>query len=148
MAQELDHQHLGEAVHHRAVSTTAGLCLAEQQLLGEIEAGQLGQRHAQHGRQPAQQRVLVTDSEIDRRTHDISPLALAAVEPVRTGTREKQHAGLADDAVSPQGVGHAQRPAPHQVQMADAGVAVEVGNAAQRAAVEHARVQFKALEQG
>ena len=72
----------------------------------------------------------------------------STVEPVRTGPREEQHAGFADDAVPPQRVGHAQRPAPHQVQMADAAAAIEVGNAAQRTAVEHARMQFEALEQG
>jgi hypothetical protein len=32
--------------------------------------------------------------------------------------------------------------------MADVGAAVQVGNAAQRAAVEDARMQFEALEQG
>ena len=148
VAKQLDHQHLGQAVHHRPVSAAAGMGLAEQKLLGEIEAGQLGQRHAQQCRQPAQQRVLVTDSEIDRRAHDIGTLALATVESVRTGPREEQHAGLADDAVPPQRVRYAQRPAPHQVQMADAGSAVEVGNAAQRPAVEHACVQLEALEQG
>jgi len=145
--QELDHQDLGQPVHHGAVPAAAGLCFAEQQLLREIEAGQLRQRHAQQGRQSSHQRVLVPGAEVDRGADDIGAWAFTAVKPVGTRARDEQHAGFVDDAAPPQRVGHAQRPTSHQVQVTHPDAAVEVGQAADRATVKDPGTQLEALKQ-
>jgi len=57
------------------------LCFADQQLPREIEARQLRQRHAQQGRQSAQQRLVVTGAKVDRCADDIGAWIVTAVKP-------------------------------------------------------------------
>ncbi len=125
VAQQLDQQHLDEAVHHRGMAAAGGQYLGKQQLLGGLQARQLRHRHPQQRGQAAQQRVLVTGAEVNLGADQLGALGRRGRHPVRHRPRQEEQAGLDQQTVLALRPGQPQRPAPQQVQMADAGLGLE-----------------------
>jgi hypothetical protein len=145
VAQQLDHHHLGQAIHHGVVAATRVEGLAEQQLLREVQPGQASERHQQPGGQRTQQGVLVAEAELDRGAHQLGALCGLGIQAVGGRPREEQHARLVEHRAAAPGIGNAEGAAAQQVQMADTLPGVEAGHAAQRTAVKNPGTQVESL---
>jgi hypothetical protein len=143
MAQQLHHQHFGQAVDDATMPAAAAEGLVEQQLLRQRESRHPHQRRHQPRRQVAQQRVLVAGPEADVRADDVGILLGVKLVRHRAGIEDRRR--LLQHHRRTAGVGQGQPTLAQQVQLGAGRRGVQ--GAAEGTRPEHLGAEIEALQQ-